>query len=232
MAAFQDAIDLGYRYLETDVHSSVDGVLFAFHDADLSRTCGVEARIGDLTADELVRMRVAGSEPIPRLEELFEAWPSARLNIDCKSDEALEPLVEVLRRRRVLDRVCVGSFSDSRLRRMREALGPELCTSLGPREVAALVARSALPKRREQRSVDGRIPHAAHAAQVPTRQGPVPLVTDAFLRTCARSGLAVHVWTIDDPNEMRALLDLGVHGIMTDDTRALRDVLTARGQWA
>lgn len=225
MAAFQDAIDLGYRYLETDVHVSRDGVLFAFHDRDLRRTCGIDALISDLTADELAVVRVSGTEAIPRLEEILTTWPEVRLNIDCKSDEALAPLVSFLRTSDVLERVCVGAFSDTRLRRLREEFGPRLCTSLGPREVAALAAASTTRFSRSTKT------HVAHAAQVPVRQGPVPIVTATFVELCQARGMQVHVWTIDDPAEMARLLDMGVHGIMSDDTRALRQVLQARGTW-
>lgn len=225
MAAFQDAVDLGYRYLETDVHASSDGVLFAFHDADLSRTCGIDARIADLDAEQLSKVRVEGTVPIPRLDDVIGAWPEARLNIDCKSDGALVPLLDVLRRPGLCDRVCIGSFSDSRLRRIRAEIGPDLCTSLGPREVAALTAAAAT------RRGSGAGTHAAHAAQVPPRQGPVPIVTKRFVELCESRGMQVHVWTIDDPAEMNRLLDLGVHGIMSDDTRALKNVLAARGRW-
>lgn len=225
MAAFQDAVDLGYRYLETDVHASADGVLFAFHDPDLRRTCGIDAAIGDLTSEIVEGARVAGTEPIPRLDAVLDAWPDARINIDCKSEAALAPLLQVLRRPGILQRVCVGAFSDSRLRRLREELGPDLCSSLGPREVAGLAARAATGIGTRGGFSD------AQAAQVPPRQGPVPLVTNRFLEACADLGLQVHVWTIDDPGEIARLLDLGVHGIMSDDTRALRDVLVAREQW-
>ena len=72
---------------------------------------------------------------------------------------------------------------------------------------------------------------AAAAAQVPTRQGRLPLVTPAFIEGAHRAGVEVHVWTIDDPAEMRSLLDLGVDGIMTDRPAVLRDVLRSRGAW-
>lgn len=82
MPAFQHAYDLGYRYMETDVHASKDGVLFAFHDADLQRTCGRPGLIRDMSASEVATARVAGKEPIPRLDELLATWPNAKFNID------------------------------------------------------------------------------------------------------------------------------------------------------
>ena len=226
MPAFDHAYRLGYRYMETDVHASSDGVLFAFHDADLQRTCGQPGLIRDLTAEQVSTMRVAGREPIPRLDELLSTWPDAKFNIDCKSDHALPYLLQRLDRDDVFDRVCIGSFSDSRLDAVRERYGPRVCTSMGPRDVAKVRLGTWV----------GRAPRfngvaAPLAAQVPVRQGPLPIVTKSFVDGAHAAGLQVHVWTIDDPDEMRRLLDLNVDGIMTDRVTALREVIHERGQW-
>jgi glycerophosphoryl diester phosphodiesterase len=224
MPAFEHAVALGYRYLETDVQVTADGVLVAFHDDDLVRTCGVDGRISALPWSEVSAARVDGAEPIPLLEDLLGQFPEVRLNIDCKTDAALDALVAAIRRTRSLDRVCVGSFSDRRLTRLRHALGAGLCTSMGPRAVARLRAGSWLaPPLAGSR--------AALAVQVPVRRGRITLVDERLVRTAHRHGLAVHVWTIDDPAEMERLLDLGVDGIMTDRPAILREVLERRHQW-
>lgn len=224
LTAFQDAVDLGYRYVETDVHATSDGVLVAFHDNDLSRTCGIDKRISEVTWDELRNARVNGTDPIPLLEDILGTWPDLKVNIDCKSEGALIPLVECITRTKSLERICIGSFSDSRLRRIREALGAGLCSSMPPREVARILAVSTM-------RIPSRSGWAAQVAQVPVKQGPITIVTRAFVDKAHRLGIQVHVWTIDDPAEMTRLLDLGVDGIMTDDTRALRDVMVARDCW-
>ncbi len=215
LTAFQRSVDLGYTYLETDVHATSDGVLVAFHDPDLSRTCGRPGMIHDLTWDEVSQALVDGREPIPRFDELIEAFPEARFNIDCKADSALEPLIDALRRHDCLDRVCIGSFSDRRLRRIRKALGDRLCTSFGPVQIASL---------RLLRRPLGR----GQVAQIPVRQGPIELATPSLIAAAHRHGLQVHLWTIDDPAEMERLLDLGVDGIMTDRPQVLLDVLASR----
>lgn len=222
LAAFSDAVSLGYRYLETDVQVTKDGALLAFHDNDLSRTCGVDRRIDSMTRREVSACLVDGREPIPTLEDVLGSWKDVRVNIDCKSDAALIPLIECLQRTRSLDRVCLGSFSDRRLRLLRDAFGDAACISMGPRSVGRLLAGSL------------RAPFApppGHAAQIPVRQGPIPVATGALVEHAHRHGIAVHVWTVDDPKEIGRLLDLGVDGIMSDDTRALRDVFMARGLW-
>lgn len=220
LAAFSRAVALGYRYLETDVHATRDGVLMAFHDDDLRRTCAIDARIGEIDYDTIRHVRVDGKEPIPTLHEVLEAFPMARLNIDCKSDAAVEPLRHVLASDAVRDRVCIGAFSDRRLQALRETFGQSLCTSMGPREVASMRLLRTRPD-----SI------RAHAAQVPLATGPVEIVTKRFVEKCHERGIHVHVWTIDDPAVMSDLLDLGVDGIMTDQPSVLKHVLMSRNQW-
>jgi glycerophosphoryl diester phosphodiesterase len=223
MPAFQRAIDLGYRYIETDVHSTRDGVLIAFHDDDLLRTCGKPGVISEMNYEQVREYRINGKEHIPLLQEILDAWPQAMVNIDCKADTAVEPLSTILKNAGVLERVCVGSFSDKRLSVLREAFGPALCTSLGPREVAKLRVRSWVGP---VRSFPG-----AFAAQVPFKQGPLTITDKKFVDEAHDSGLHVHVWTIDNPHEMNELFDLGVDGIMTDKPQVLKDVMISRGIW-
>jgi len=223
MVAFQAAVDLGYRYLETDVHVTADGVVAVFHDDSLERLTGAAGPIGERRWADLRDLRVRGSEPIPTLDEVLETWPDARVNIDPKHDAVVEPLAAVLRAHRAVDRVCVGAFSRRRLAQLRSALGEDLCTSLSPAGTAALRARSwGLPTARWIE---------APCAQVPLRAAGLPVVDRRTVATAHRLGLVVQVWTVDDPTEMHRLLDLGVDGIITDRPTVLREVLQARRQW-
>ncbi len=222
MEAFAEAVALGYRYLETDVHRTTDGVLVAFHDASLDRVTDRAGAIADLTWSEVKGATVGNGVTIPRLEDLTDAWPDVRLNIDPKSDDAVDPLVRVIADLNLVDRVCVGSFSDARIQRARSALGPTLCTSMGPRAIARLMLRS-----RGIRLT----PPAGACAQVPVSFKGVPMVTRRFVEMAHDLDIGVHVWTVNDGAEMHRLLDLGVDGIMTDRPRLLREVLEARDQW-
>lgn len=225
VAAFAAALAEGFRYLETDVHVSADGVLLAFHDDELDRVTDGSGRVAELPWSEIAAARIAGTESIPTLDELLETFPTARFNIDAKSDHAVVALASSLRRHAALDRVCVGAFSDRRLRRLRTLLGPEACTTAGPRETAGLLtaARRGRPARRSP---------AYHCLQVPVRQGRITVTDHRFVDAAHARGCAVHVWTIDDPDEMHRLFDLGVDGIFTDRPSILRSVLEARGEWA
>lgn len=222
--AFAHAVGLGYGYLETDVHLTRDGVLVAFHDALLDRVSDGAGAIAQLDAAEVARLRVAGREPIPTLAELVEAFPEARFNLDLKSDEAVAPLAAFVTEHGLHERVLVGSFSGRRLRRFRRLAGPGVATSASPAEVAAYVVLPAAWARRATR-------HGPAVLQVPHRTRGLAVTTRRLVRRAHAAGLPVHVWTIDDPDEMRLLLDLGVDGLMTDRTDVLGAVLRERGQW-
>lgn len=223
MPAFANAVALGYRYVETDVHATSDGVLVAFHDDRLDRVTDREGMIHELTWSEVSRAKVAGSEPVPLLEDLLTTWPDLRINIDAKHDSAVEPLADVIRRTGALGRICVGSFSGGRLRRIRRLLGPDLCSAACPSEVVRLqVAKYGIPVGSG----------AASCAQVPLSAGRIDIVDRRFVEAAHRLGVPVHVWTIDDRAEMERLLDLGVDGLMTDVPHVLKEVLEDRGQWS
>jgi glycerophosphoryl diester phosphodiesterase len=226
LAAFERAVRLGYRYLETDVHATADGVLVAFHDHTLERVTDGAGVIADLPWREVRTARIAGSEPIPLLAELLDAWPEARVVIDPKHDRAVVPLVEAITRAGAVERVCVGSFSDRRLAQVRAALGPRLCTSMGPGEVRRLrlAAWGLLPR--------SAVPRAAACVQIPVRHRGVRLVEPRLLACAHALGLPVHAWTINDPAEMRALLAIGVDGLISDDIASLRAVLGEHGAWS
>jgi glycerophosphoryl diester phosphodiesterase len=223
MPAFAGAVALGYRYVETDAHVTADGVVLAFHDDRLDRVTDRTGTIAELPWREVREARVDGVEPIPLLEDLLGEWPQLRVNIDPKHDEVVDALATVLQRTASVERVCIGSFSDRRIDRLRAMLGPHLCTSLGPAGVARLRAASY--------GIGSRAPEAC-CVQVPVRARGLTIVDPRFVRTAHDVGLAVHVWTIDDPVEMERLLDMGVDGLMTDRPAVLREVLERRGQWA
>ena len=221
MAAFAAAVDLGFGYLETDVRVSSDGVALAFHDATLDRVTDGRGRLAASPWSRLQHARIGGTEPIPLLSDLLAAWPHVRINLDVKSERAIGPTVDAIRRTGALDRVCVSAFAGHRIAAVRRALGPRLCTSLGPQEALGLRLAPMLARRRM----------AAPCAQVPARAGGRPFVDRRYLAAAHGRGLQVHAWTVNERLEMIRLLDLGVDAIMTDRADLLRDLLVERGQW-
>jgi glycerophosphoryl diester phosphodiesterase len=233
-SAFEHAVKLGYAYLETDARATSDGKLMAFHDRNLERVTDAEGPIGLKPYRVVAALRVAGSEPIPLIEDLLGAWPDVRFNIDLKDEAGIPLLPDVLRRTGAWDRVCVTSFSGARLRTARKLLDRPVCMTTSPSAIAAvrysIGAGSPGPGRAQEppaRLLARRLSRVgAHCTQVPGQ-----VATRSFVRRAHGLGLDVHVWTINDRARMTRFLDLGADGIMTDDIETLREVLIERGQW-
>jgi glycerophosphoryl diester phosphodiesterase len=229
LTAFASAVRLGYRYLETDVHATSDGHLVTFHDLLLDRVTDLTGRVTDTAYAEVAGALVGGSEPVPRLEDLFDAFPDTRFNVDLKSPGAVEPMVELVERFAAHDRVCVSSFDERVLRRFRLRVRARsarpVATGCGVLTVVA--ARFGARATAVQRLL--RDPGAAY--QVPVRHRRLRIVDRGFVERAHSLNRQVHVWTVDDPAEMTRLLDLGVDGLITDRTDVLKEVLVERGQW-
>ncbi|HET7724985.1 MAG TPA: glycerophosphodiester phosphodiesterase [Propionibacteriaceae bacterium] len=226
LAAFQHAVGMGYRYLEIDVHATLDDELVVFHDDDLRRIAGAPGAIADRTFAEVSALRVGGSEHIPSLDEVLETFPETRFNIDLKNQGAVAALVRAIDRHRAHDRVCVASFSVERLREFRRLMGRRVPTSVSPLGVAWNGYVPLVPRL---------LNSPGTALQVPLTQQvgrrSVPVLTQRLLRHAHLAGKVVHVWTIDDPLEMHRLLDMGVDGIVSDRTDLLKQVFVERGIW-
>lgn len=231
MAAFEAALRLGIRYLETDVRATRDGVLVTLHDARLDRVSDAHGPVADRTWAQLQQVRIGGVEPVARLEDVLGTWPQARVNVDVKAADAIPAFVDVIRRTGAAPRVCVASFSDRRralsIRLLREA-GIEVAWSPGIRGVSRVVATA-----RATGSPGGVARALAGAAclQIPERSGRFTLITPRLLSAVHAAGAQVHVWTVDETSDMQRLLDLGVDGLITNRADRAREVLIERGQW-
>lgn len=229
LAAFQAAVDTGLRHLETDVRASADGVAVVVHDADLARTTGAAGPVEERTWAELARYRVAGHHPLARVEQLLEAFPDVVLNIDVKAAAAVGPLARAIAGAGAKDRVVVAAF-DGRRSRAVQALCPgvarsaDAAASAGARLAAAVTAVSPPAGRHLLRSAT----RGADALQLPQRWCRVPVVTPRLVSLAHDVGVQVHVWTVDDPDEMRRLLAIGVDGLMSDRADLLTQVLPGR----
>lgn len=227
LAAFAAARDLGFRYVETDAHATADGVAVALHDATLDRTTDARGRVGDLPWAAVRRALIGGREPVPLLEDVLGTWPELRVNVDVKDARAAAPVAAVIERTRAHDRVCVASFSAARRRATLAALTRPVATSAATGEVARfLVARRTGLARAAARAL-----RPVDCLQVPVAQGRVRVVDAGTVAAAHAAGRQVHVWTVNDPAQMRTLLDLGVDGLVTDRADLLRDVLRERGTW-
>jgi glycerophosphoryl diester phosphodiesterase len=231
MAAFRAAVDLGYGYLETDVHTTADGVLLLFHDDTLDRVTDGRGRISELTAVEVASARIGGREPVPLFDELLTAFPDVRVNLDVKDWDSVQSLAAGIERHGAHSRVLVASFSDRRRRAVLKLLNRPVASSAGMVTNALFVLLGpVLPAPWLRFALRGPL-RDVQALQVPVRYGAIRVVTAAYVRRAHALGLVVHVWTINDPAEMHRLLDLGVDGIVTDRADLLKRVLLERGEW-
>lgn len=233
MLAFEGAVGLGYRYLETDLHLSADGVLVTFHDDTLERTTNGSGPVSKHTLAELKALdagyrfdpvhhfphRGTGVN-IPTFAEVVESFPEAVFTLDLKEPGLEQALADTIDNLGIDDRVIVGSFKDRRTRRFRKIVGEHVATSSATYETARLVLSS-----KAGRPVNIR----ADALQVPIRAKGITVVDRKLVEGAHALGKLVHVWTVNDPDEMAELLDLGVDGIITDRPDLLADLMNERG---
>lgn len=211
LAAFEHAVRVGAAYLETDVHLSADGVAVLAHDPTLDRVAGRRDTVASLPMEELRHVDLGGGHGYGTLEELLHAFPDARLNIDVKTDAAVPATIEAIRRAGAADRVLLTSFSDARRRRLVAAL-PDVATSAG--RASVLRARAASGTRSP--ALMRRATAGLGALQIPERVGRMVLLSPALIAAAHAAGVEVHVWTVNDEDDMRRLLALGVDGLVTD----------------
>ena len=253
--AIERAAELGATGIELDVHATADGVLVICHDQTVDRTTDGSGSIATLTAAELARLDNAywfvpgagaltgcapedypyrgqapkdpafGVAPLATVLDLLDDYPGVALNLDIKTTAPVvasyeEALADLIRSRGYQERTIVASFLDVATERFR-ALAPDVATSAGSQAVAELwqaVHRGELPREPPYQVL-----------QVPLRSGDLMVVDEQFVQIAHQLGLAVHVWTINDPKDMADLVDLGVDGIMTDRPSVLVDLLDRRG---
>ena len=250
--AIGQSIERGATAVELDVHATKDRRIVVSHDETVDRTTNHRGEIVSFTLDEIRDMDnaywwIEGSDVAPghrdeeyllrgrapsdrrfgvaTLEEVAVAFPGVPLNMDIKRTlPEVEPyeelLADELRRLERTDSVIVASFSDVAIGRFRE-VAPEVLTSAATAETAsfffAVRGKTDLPK----------LPVCAF--QVPASFEDVTIVDEEFIDAAHGAGIAVHVWTINDVDEMARLLDLGVDGIITDTPTSLVELLQQRG---
>ena len=213
--AFADAYALGYRWFETDVQISKDGFLYSFHDNNLKRIVGINININQLNSEDLDQILISGKHRIPRLDLLLRKFPDVTFNLDAKNIHAAKALVTLLNSDKSFQNVCLGSFSYKTMNYMREFLKRDLPMSFSQWEVFSLILNIKFNK-------DAK--YNASYLQIPKSYLGYKLISKKLLDYCKKNGIKVHVWTINERNEMKNLIGIGVDGIMTDNCRTLLDV--------
>jgi len=230
LPAFERAVEVGIDALEMDVHVTRDNQLIVAHDDTAARTCGAQLAWGDLDLAEAHRLDAGwgfvapdGTRPfagkairVPTFEQVLDAFPAMRINVDIKGDRAAALMLDLIRARHAEDRVTLASFQLATLVDIRRrGYGGE--TALSQPEVAALLALPAVLWRQ--------LPFTGTAAQVPVHAGRIRFDRATFIAKCHSIGLRVDFWTVDDPGEAARLLALGADGIMTNHPHAVQPIV-------
>ena len=217
--SFKYAIEIGSDIIETDIQLSSDGVPYIFHDDDLKRIPGIEKDFNDLLASEIDELNIFGDFKIPTLEETLKQFPDTKFQIDFKTDEVVDPAIEIINKfPHIKKNLCVASFSSQRLQKIKSKLS-DVTYSMGPHEVLKLLLKSFGIYRGE---VGG------DCLQIPIYRYGIKIVTKRFVDFCKRENIKISVWTINSIEEMDYLIDLDVDGIITDKPKALINLLASK----
>ena len=210
----------------THAHGTADGVAVALHDAALDRTTDRQGLVADLPWSHVREARIGGVEAVPLLEDVLGTWPELRVNIDVKAVSGIEPIATAIERTGSHDRVCVASFAVARREATVARLSRPVATSAGTGEAAPFFAAGITG-----RGV-GRTLRRVDALQIPARVQGARILTRAHVSAAHRAGKQVHVWTVNDPDEMERLIAMGVDGLVSDRADLLRATLERHGRWA
>jgi len=229
--AFAGAVDLGYRYIETDVRITRDGVVVVFHDDTLDRTTNGKGPVKDWLFEDIRHLDAGwwfdrdagfpqrgGEAVVSSLDETFERFPEVRFNIDLKGPGMEWPVADVIRRHGRETSVMVGSFKGRRIGKFRRVTGGAVATSAGPAAALSLYSASRIGKT---------VSTAASAFQVPFDYWGIN-IDEKFVAAAHRCGAHVHCWTVNEAADMHRLLDVGVDGIVTDRPDILNEVIAQR----
>lgn len=227
LLALDLAAQLGVDALEMDIHATSDGVLVVAHDETLARMTDGRGLIKETTWAELRRLDAgyhfsAATEStnpypfrgqglyLPRLEEVVERFPTMRLNIDIKqtSPAIVQPFAALIKRYQLADRLMVGSFDHQTVEAFRAAC-PDVGKVASVREVRTffLLHKLGLAARYRPRP---------DAFQIPELAGRIQLTSPRFVRDLQQLGIDLHIWTVNEPADMRRLLSWGVNGLISD----------------
>lgn len=229
MLGFESAVSLGIEHLETDIHVSADGVVYCIHDHTVDRTTDGHGWLSELRSGEIETLdagyhhRVGPAYPfrgrgvkIPAFEEVISSFPAVRVVVDLKEDAVVEPFAALVRDSAVAERLIVGSFDDRRIAGFRDLTNGRVPTSTG----ASLSRRWFLSSRLGRGGGGG-----PSALQLPQQTRGLRVVDEKLVDAAHRSGLQVHVWTVNDITQASRLLEMGVDGIVTDRPDLVLDVV-------
>lgn len=212
LEAFTEALLFGATHLESDTQATKDEVAVLFHDEDLKRVAGIDAKVSELTLSELQEIPLKAGGRIPTLERALEYFPSAFFNLDIKTRRAIDPTIAAIEKHQAHDRVLVSSFSNPVRKSALKSFSQPVATSS-----SVSVALAAWASNKFLFGLGfSRIVSEVDALQLPVSKGPIKFADRRLISRAQKYGVEVHFWTVNDPEQMRQLLALGADGIVTD----------------
>ncbi|MDA9636754.1 glycerophosphodiester phosphodiesterase family protein [SAR86 cluster bacterium] len=210
MEAFKEARANGYKHIETDLRQTKDGKIITFHDPNLSRITGSNSKIQNTKLSEIRMRRLPKKEFIPTIDDLLEEFPDTYFNFDLKVSGMTEKVLTKIKNHRAVDRICLGSFNSNTIREI-QSLNSQINTSMGRSQ---LIGYRFFNKKNN-----------CTAVQMPLNYLGLEVCTKDFVTKCHQDNIKVNVWTINDEQTMRKLIDIGVDGIMSDNAQLLMSIM-------
>ena len=209
--AFKSVVDMGFEYIETDLRKTLDNEIVTFHDRDLKRLFNINLKVENLTFAEINKFFSAKNCKLLTLKETLINFPQTKFNIDLKSKEVIKETIKIVKELKAFDRVCFASFNSSHT---DEVLidSPNAVVSMGMKDVAYFKFFNYLRK-------DSKI------LQVPLNWKGINILNSKLIRKAKDKDLFVHVWTINDRESITKLMDMGVHGIVTDKPELIMEIM-------
>ena len=212
--AFNSVVQMGYKYIETDLRMTLDKEVIAFHDPDLKRLFNLDLQVKDLTFNEIANLFKEKNCSLLTLEDVLKEFPKIYFNIDLKVEEVIQDSIKVVADFNAFDRVCFASFHSNRTGKVLR-YNQNAIVSMGMKDIALFKFFKFNNKNKK-------------IIQIPLKWKGIKILTRNLIQKAHKSNLLVHVWTINDRKLINNLIDLGVNGIVTDEPELLMEIMKER----
>ena len=212
--AFSSVIQMGYKYIETDLRMTLDREVIAFHDPDLKRLFELDLQVRDLTFKEISNLFREKNCSLLTLEDALKKFPDIYFNIDLKIKDVVQDSIKVVADLNAFERVCFASFHSSHTENVLHH-NQNAIVSMGMKDVALFKFFKLYNKN-------------IKIIQIPLRWKGIKVLTRNLIQKADKSNLLVHVWTVNDRDTINYLIDVGVNGIVTDEPELLMEIMKER----
>jgi glycerophosphoryl diester phosphodiesterase len=209
--AFNSVVQMGFKYIETDLRMTLDKEVITFHDVDLKRLFGIDVQVNDLTFNEIAKLFKEKNCTLLTLEDALKSFPSINFNIDLKDNKVTKDSINIVSNLNAFHRVCFASFDSNRTKEVLN-FNKNAFVSMGLKDVAKFKFFKIHNKN-------------IKFMQIPLVWNGINVLTKKLIRKAHEKGLLVHVWTINDKKTMNDLINIGVNGIVTDEPKLLIEVM-------